>query len=101
MKLSDMPNVVTLIAKWESELKRFKFRDPACAAGQSMIYRAMPSKCMKDIDTEKAKGAITDYPSMMEFIKQLSPSQRFASAKPIEEPPQPEWALDGWVNWIE
>ena len=79
-----MPNFVTLIAKWESELKRFEILDPAYAVGhfqwKNIIYRVMPSEIMKDIGTEKAKGAITDYPSMMEFIKQLSLSRRVASA---------------------
>ena len=51
-----MPNFVTLIAQWESELKKIEMLDPAHAIGivqrEAMIYRAIPSKIMKDIDTK-------------------------------------------------
>ena len=104
-----MPNLVTLLVRWESELKRFQGIDEGYALGklqrQNIIYRALPD------EIQHAKGAISAYEDFIVFVKNLSRSSRLHAAqapKPLtanllqdETQRELEYSVDEWIAYME
>ena len=115
LKISDMPNLVTLLVKRESELTRFQAIDEGYALGkfqkQNIIHRALPDEIQRDVDKEHAKGAIPAYEDFIDFVKNLSRSSKFQAAqapKPLtanllqdETQRELEYSVEEWIAYIK
>ena len=88
----------TLIAKWESELKKFVSIDPGYELGvfqrRNIVYRALPDEIKKAVDSEVAKGQLKLYEDFMGYIRTLANNYRYRSAAP----PKPLSATMGMVG---